>query len=80
MLAHMIRRAERIRLLRMFTMLIPPFGRFQMAQLQVDRRLDAIQCIEAIRIYAAAHGKFPSGLNEISEAPAPARPGHGTAV
>ena len=42
-----------------------------MARLRVDRHLDAIQCIEAIRIYTAAHGKFPSSLEAIGEAPVP---------
>ena len=69
-LAHMIR-GQTNPLLRMFTLLIPAVRSFQMAQLQVDRRLDAVQCIEAIRIYGAAHGKFPSSLTEITEAPAP---------
>ncbi len=46
-------------------------ARFGSAQLRVDRRLDAIQCIEAIRIYGAAHGKLPSSLKDITEAPVP---------
>ena len=31
--------------------------------------MDAIQCIEAIRLHAALHGKLPSRLDEITEAP-----------
>jgi hypothetical protein len=58
-------------LLRLFTVLIRPVRSVQMAPLRVDRQLDAIQCVEAIRLYGAAHGKFPSALNEITEAPAP---------
>jgi hypothetical protein len=58
-------------LLRMFTMLVPAIRAVQMAQLRVDRKLDAIQCIEAIRIYGAAHGKLPSALRDITEAPTP---------
>jgi hypothetical protein len=58
-------------LLRMFTLLIPAVSSVQMAQLRVDRRLDVMQCIEGIRIYCAAHGKFPSALNDITEAPVP---------
>jgi hypothetical protein len=58
-------------LLRMFSMVTPAIRPAFMAQMQVDRRLDAIQCIEAIRIYGAAHGKFPVRLEEISEAPVP---------
>ena len=47
----------------------PRSGRSQMAQLRVDRQLDAIQCIEAIRIYGAAHGRLPASLEDITEAP-----------
>jgi hypothetical protein len=58
-------------LLRLFTLLTPAIRSIHMAQIMVDRRLDAIQCIEAIRIYGADHGKFPAGLEDISEAPVP---------
>jgi hypothetical protein len=56
---------------RLFTMLIPSVASVHIAQLRVDRNLDAIHCIEAIRIYAAAHGKLPPRLDEIAEAPVP---------
>jgi hypothetical protein len=58
-------------LLDLFTFLVPPVRSVQMAQLRVDRQLDAIRCIEAIRIYCAAHGKFPAALHDITEAPVP---------
>jgi hypothetical protein len=58
-------------LLRLFTLLTPGITSILMAQVMVDRRLDAMQCIEAIRIYGAAHGKLPAGLEDISEAPVP---------
>jgi hypothetical protein len=58
-------------LLQLFTMLVPAISSVQMAQLRVDRKLDAVQCIEAIRIYGAAHGRLPSALRDITEAPAP---------
>jgi hypothetical protein len=58
-------------LLQLFRVLIPAVRSVQMAQLLIDRQLDAIQCIEAIRIYGAAHGKFPAALNDITEAPVP---------
>ena len=38
-----------------------------------ERRLDAIQCIEAIRLHAALHGKLPSRLEDITEAARAAR-------
>ena len=58
-------------LLRLFTLLTPGIQSILMAQVMVDRRLDAIQCIEAIRIYGAAHGTIPAGLEDITEAPVP---------
>jgi hypothetical protein len=57
--------------LKLFSIMAPTVRPAFMAQVQVDRRLDAIQCIEAIRIYGAAHGRFPVRLEEISEAPVP---------
>jgi len=42
---------------------------------RLDRRLAALRCIEAIRLYAAAHdGKLPAALADSAEAPAPADP------
>ena len=38
----------------------------------MDRQLDALQCIEAIRLDAASHGgKLPATLESITEAPVP---------
>jgi hypothetical protein len=64
-------------LLKLFSMMAPAIWPAFTAQVQVDRRLDAIQCIEAIRIYGATHGKFPVRLEEISEAPVPLDPATG---
>ena len=58
-------------------MLIPSVTSVQIAQLRRDRNLDAIQCIEAIRIYIAGHGKLPAGLDRIIEAPVPLDPASG---
>jgi hypothetical protein len=42
---------------------------------QVDRRIAALRCVEALRLYAAAHeGKLPAGLADIKEVPVPADP------
>jgi hypothetical protein len=62
---------------RLFTMLVPSVASVYIARLRIERNLDAIQCIEAIRIYAAAHGKLPPGLNDIAQAPAPLDPASG---
>ena len=58
-------------LFKLFTMLIPAVRSSGLALARSERRLDAIQCIEAIRLYAALHGKLPSRLEDISEAPVP---------
>ena len=40
-----------------------------------DRHVAALQCIEALRLYAAAHeGKFPKELSRITEVPVPNDP------
>jgi hypothetical protein len=58
-------------LFKLFTMLIPAVRSSGLAMALSERRLDAIQCIEAIRLYTALHGKLPSRLDEITEAPVP---------
>ncbi len=66
-------RTDRKMLFKLFTMLIPAVRSCGCAFALSERRLDAIQCIEAIRLYAALHGgKLPSRLEDISEAPVPA--------
>ena len=65
-------------LLAMFTSLLPALNAARLAAVRVDRQLDAFQCIEAIRLYAAAHdGALPPSLDAISEAPAPLDPATG---
>jgi hypothetical protein len=47
---------------------------------RVDRRIAALRCIEAIRLYAAAHdGKLPATLDAITEVPVPIDPMTGKA-
>jgi hypothetical protein len=41
---------------------------------RLERRVDALRCVEAIRLYAAAHGKLPASLKDISEVPIPTDP------
>jgi hypothetical protein len=64
-------RADRNMLFKLFTMLLPAIRSCGLAQALSERRLDAIQCIEAIRLHAALHGKLPSRLEDIIEAPVP---------
>jgi hypothetical protein len=43
-----------------------------MAQLRLERRFDALQCVESIRMYAATHdGKFPPSLDALTDSPVP---------
>jgi hypothetical protein len=58
-------------LFKLFTMLIPAVRSSGLALALSERRLDAIQCIEAIRLHTALHGKLPSRLEEITDAPVP---------
>jgi len=55
--------------------LLPAMQRVFLASSQLDRKLAALRCIEAIRLYAAGHdGKLPAALNEITEVPLPIDP------
>jgi len=55
-----------------FVAVLPAIRSVFVAQIRTDRQLEVIQCIEAIRLYAAAHGgALPPSLEAISEAPAP---------
>ncbi len=64
-------RTEGKYLYKLFTMLIPAVRSCGLSLALSERRLDAIQSIEAVRLYAAVHGKLPSRLEEITEAPVP---------
>ncbi len=42
---------------------------------RLDRNVAALKCIEAMRLYTAAHdGKFPSQLNDVTQVPVPDDP------
>jgi hypothetical protein len=59
-------------LLTMFLGAMPALHSVRLASVRLDRQLDALQCIEAIRLYAFAHqGKLPPSLEAITEAPVP---------
>jgi hypothetical protein len=64
----------------MAQMLLPALDRVAQSQARLDRRLDMLRVVEALRVYAAAHdGKLPDKLDEITEAPVPRDPGTGKA-
>ena len=60
--------------LKLFAMFLPAIQSSFPAAVRVDRQFDAIQCIEAIRMYAATHPGFPARLEDITEAPVPLDP------
>jgi hypothetical protein len=56
-------------------LLLPPYFRPFYARARLDRQLAALRCVEAIRLYAAAHGgRLPATLADIKEVPVPADP------
>lgn len=55
--------------------LLPAVQRVFFATTMLDRKIAALRCIEAIRLYAAGHeGKLPAALSEITEVPIPIDP------
>ncbi len=59
-------------------MLMPALHSARLAGVRCERQLDLLQCIEAIRLYAATHdGAFPPSLEAITEAPVPLDPATG---
>lgn len=54
--------------------LLPPVAKIQIASARTDRTIQALRTIEALRLYAAAHGAFPDRLDQITEVPVPLDP------
>jgi hypothetical protein len=60
--------------------LLPAAGKVFHAGARGDRRIAALRCIEAVRLYAAAHdGKLPGRLDEVTDVPIPIDPMTGKA-
>jgi hypothetical protein len=58
-----------------FAMLMPALHRVHYIQARTQRRIEALCCVEAIRMYAAENdGKLPRSLQEITEVPVPVDP------
>jgi hypothetical protein len=56
-------------------LLLPSVQKVFAAHVRIDRRIAALRCVEAVRLYAAAHdGKLPPSLAEIKDAPVPLDP------
>jgi hypothetical protein len=65
-------------LLTLFSMVTPALNSARLAAIRLERQLDALQCVEALRLYAAAHrGKLPESLDVMSDTPAPTDPATG---
>jgi hypothetical protein len=57
------------------TFFLPAVQKVFAARARIDRRLAALRCVEAIRLYTAAHGgKLPATLADVKEVPVPADP------
>ena len=55
--------------------MLPALGKISLAMARCDRRIAALRCIEAIRLYAAKHdGRLPVSLSEIADVPIPIDP------
>jgi len=58
-----------------FVMLMPALNRVHYIQARTQRRIAALCCVEAIRMYAAENDdKLPSRLQEITQVPVPVDP------
>jgi hypothetical protein len=63
---------------RMYDLLRAVVGSTRLPLLGLERELDGLQCVEAIRLYASAHdGKLPPTLEAITDVPAPLDPATG---
>jgi hypothetical protein len=55
--------------------MLPDASKVAAAAARLDRRIAALRCVEAVRLYAAAHdGKPPAALADVTEVPIPADP------
>src|SRR3546814_11331112 len=53
---------------------LPAVGACLQAQVRADRAIAELRCIEALRMYAASHGRWPKTLGEIKDVPVPNDP------
>ena len=57
------------------TPLMPALQKVFAARTRLDRKFAALRCVEAVRLYAAAHGgKLPPALGDVKEVPVPNDP------
>jgi hypothetical protein len=57
-----------------FAEFLYPVEKVYVASVQVHRTIAALRCIEAVRLFASAHGKLPGSLEDITAVPTPVDP------
>ncbi len=63
-----------------FALLVPAVSKVVRARPRLQRKIDILRCVEAIRAYAAGHeGKLPASLDDIKDVPIPLDPATGRA-
>ena len=55
-------------------MMLPAVAHIRSAHVRVQRDIDALRVIEALRMHAVETGKFPAALSDISVVPIPSNP------
>jgi hypothetical protein len=55
-------------------LLLPAMNKVQWASARTDRKIHLLRTIEALRLYAAANGRWPETLAEITDVPVPIDP------
>jgi hypothetical protein len=53
---------------------VPALSKVLSARARIEWQGAAWRCIEAVRLYAATHGKLPASLGDIKEVPVPPDP------
>jgi hypothetical protein len=55
-------------------LLLPAISKVHYASARTDRKINLLRTIEALRMYAAAHGRWPEALADITDVPVPTDP------
>ena len=59
----------------LYSLLLPAMNSARVAEVRLDRQMAALQCVEAIRLYAGTHdGALPESLEAMVDSPAPVDP------
>ena len=66
--------AARREIIPVAAMLLPAVGAAKQAETRIPWRVAQLRVLEALRMYAAAHGQLPEKLGEITEVPIPINP------